>query len=472
MALSHYLVLGLTLGDEGKAGIVDLLAAQSNNPTVIRFAADPHSAHYLVNSNEIVVTFGQIGSGMLNDSCRTHIGHDSLLRLPSLMVEVEELEKLGVSVLNRLSIDPETVLVLPWHVMGERALEIARGTKRLGTLGSGASLVRQGMNENTSEPVRFKDIFEVELLTKKLGLSYSDVMGKIIQVIHRSDSDELHKLVTDFNSRFSIESVAYDLFRIGLELHRSMVHDQDVLRRGEKETLIFEGTQGLLLNPTLGLRPHVAACDSSRRNAECMTIKGEIPTSFKTIGVMRAYSTRFGTGPLVTENSILTEALPELHNDASPWSGEFRAGELDLITSRYALRVSGGIDTIAINHLDRIGNLPVVKVCTAYEYIGKNFDGVRKNFCTTCRNGNVLITDIRTDSIVEEVTQLLFDMKPAEYKSFPPWGEWTPSQGWNAPPPGLRNFLEYLESPEGLDTPISIVSFGVHRTDKYILRAL
>ncbi len=477
MPLSHYLVLGLTLGDEGKAGIVDLLASQSKSSTVIRFAADPHSAHYLVKPNGDVVTFGQIGSGMINESCFTHIGHDTLLRLPSLMVEVDELKKLGVTVLERLTIDPETVLVLPWHVMAERVLEISRGAKCLGTSGSGASIAReeaalQAKTGKYADTIRFKHIFEPKHLREKLKGSYSRAIEKVTHVLNTSKSPEIDSLVREFVERFTIESVASDLFRIGLRLKGTITDDGAVIQRGVDETLIFEGTQGILLNPQYGFRPHVSACDSSQKNAEAMMKLGEDSMPFKTIGVMRSYSTRFGAGPLVTQDTRLTEALPELHNGASPWSGEFRAGDLDLITTRYALRAAGTIDALAINHLDRVGTLPEVKVCTAYEYLGNAVARVKENFCTSLQKERVLVTDIRNDCAIEEVTQLLFDMRPVEYRTFSSWRGWTPCDGWNDIPTGLRMFLEYLEGPDGLNTPVSFVSFGPHRSDKYAFRAL
>jgi adenylosuccinate synthase len=472
MTLSHYLVLGLTLGDEGKAGIVDLLASRSKSSTVIRFAADPHSAHYLVTPQEEVVTFGQIGSGMINKSCRTHIGHDTLLRLPSLMVEVDELKSLGVSALERLTIDPETILVLPWHVLAERVLEISRGTHRLGTSGSGTSCARQESIENSAKAVRVKHIFEGNHLLDMLSASYSKVMERVTHVLSTREIPTMRSLVKDFTARFSIESVAYDLIHIGAQIRDAILHDEAVLKREVEETLIFEGTQGLLLNPNSGLRPYVSACDSSKRNAEAMIQRGENLFPLKKIGVMRSYATRFGAGPLVTEDFNLTEVLPELHNGASPWSGEFRAGDLDLITTRYALRASGGIDAIALNHLDRVGMLPEVKVCTTYEYLGSDLERVQRNFSTFSQQGRLLISDIRAECRIEEVTELLFDMKPAEYQSFSPWGEWTPCKGWEDIPNGLRMFLDFLQGEKGLHTPIAVVSFGVHRADKYVLRTL
>lgn len=472
MTVSHYLVLGLTLGDEGKAGIVDLLASQSKSSTVIRFAADPHSAHYLVTPDEGVVTFGQIGSGMINSTCRTHIGHDSLLRLPSLMVEVDELKKLGVSVLGRLTIDPETVLVLPWHVLAERVLEISRGSQSLGASGSGSSIARHESTEDSSNAVRFKHVFGGKTLLERLTASYSKTMEFVTHSSCTYESPRIRQLVRDFTSRFSIESVAYDLSQIGMDLRCSVAHDEEVLQRGCEETFIFEGTQGLLLNPEVGLRPHVSACDSSKRNAESMIQRGDNCFPLKTIGVMRSYSTRFGAGPLVTEDSALTGALPELHNGASPWSGNFRAGDLDLITTRYALRASGGVDALALNHLDRIGKLPEVKVCTAYEYFGTDIERVKRNFCSTIRDGRVFVTDVLTENRIEEVTELLFDMKPADYRTFPSWRDWTPRFGWTGVPKGLSMFLDFLQGHHGLNTPIAIVSFGVHRADKYTFSTL
>jgi hypothetical protein len=140
---------------------------------------------------------------------------------------------------------------------------------------------------------------------------------------------------------------------------------------GAGEVTIFEGAQGVLLDRDHGFFPHVTPSRTTFANADALLAEASRVDSIARIGVLRAYATRHGEGPFVSEDAALTAATPDLHNGADGFQGAFRVGWLDVVAARYALRVVGGVDWLAITNLDRLAGLSRVRVCTAYTIEGE-----------------------------------------------------------------------------------------------------
>jgi adenylosuccinate synthase len=130
--------------------------------------------------------------------------------------------------------------------------------------------------------------------------------------------------------------------------------------------VIFEGAQGVLLDGTHGYHPHTTWSTTTFWNADMLLNQLNWPGDRVRIGVLRNYFTRHGVGPFVTEDNSLHPHLPEPHNDASGWQGKFRVGVFDAAAARYAIEVSGGVDCLAMTHLDRLPVLPD-RICDAYD---------------------------------------------------------------------------------------------------------
>ncbi|MGH3240728.1 MAG: adenylosuccinate synthetase, partial [Spirillospora sp.] len=133
--------------------------------------------------------------------------------------------------------------------------------------------------------------------------------------------------------------------------------------------VVFEGAQGVLLDEWHGFHPYTTWSTTTFANAE--TLLEEAGASATRLGVLRAYATRHGPGPFVTEDPALTADLPDPHNTAGRWQGAFRVGHLDAVALRYALDVTGGVDGLAVTHLDVAGARPDLRVCQAYAIDGE-----------------------------------------------------------------------------------------------------
>ncbi|MDQ3033456.1 MAG: adenylosuccinate synthetase, partial [Myxococcota bacterium] len=123
-----------------------------------------------------------------------------------------------------------------------------------------------------------------------------------------------------------------------------------MLREGD---VVLEGAQGVLLDERYGFHPHTTWSDCTPRAASTLLTAHGFAGPITRLGVLRTYLTRHGEGPFPTERAALAASLPEQHNSDASWQGRFRVGLADLVLARYALRVSGGLDALAITHLDR-----------------------------------------------------------------------------------------------------------------------
>jgi adenylosuccinate synthase len=217
----------------------------------------------------------------------------------------------------------------------------------------------------------------------------------------------------------------------------------------------------VLLDRRTGFFPHVTNTDTTFGGAT--RLLGRPPIR---IGVIRAYATRHGAGPFVTEEAALTKDLPDSHNQTNDWQGPIRAGWLDLVALRYAIRASGGVDFLAITNLDRLSGLSAVQAAIDYElprgggeFLGRNSSGRRRlrlpRETTTVRQA--------------ALTEVLSDCRPV-YREFPGWKEpLAEVRALSQLPRPARRFLDFLESENGLGIPVAVVSVGPTAEQKIVL---
>jgi adenylosuccinate synthase len=131
---------------------------------------------------------------------------------------------------------------------------------------------------------------------------------------------------------------------------------------------VFEGAQGVLLDEWRGWHPYTTWSTTTFDNVAALC------PSFLRLGVVRTYTTRHGAGPLVTAAPL---DLPEAHNGVGEWQGAFRVGHFDAVAHRYAVEVAGGVDALAVTHLDAPPRVPELRICTSYDLDGARWDSIR-----------------------------------------------------------------------------------------------
>lgn len=343
-------VAGLAFGDESKGSVTDFLARRYNAHLVVRYNGGPQAAHHVVADNLVQHTFSQFASGTLAGA-GTFLSKYMLVEPFALKREAAVLESEGVrNPLGGMSIDPECVVVTPYHQAANRIREAARGNMRHGSVGLGVGEARQDELEGLA--LRVKDL--------KDGEAYGDSF-KILSQIRALKLMQLAEFQEDSPYR-GLENLDVENLQA---FYSSFYRTVSVLSFTEAadraETVVFEGAQGVLLDETHGFAPFNTWTDCTFRNANRLIEEAGVEDVMR-VGVLRSYFTRHGPGPFPTEAQFVN--VPEIHNGLHPYMGAFRVGHFDAVLTKYALRCCPGIDCLAITHLDRA---PSHLICTGYE---------------------------------------------------------------------------------------------------------
>ncbi|MFD0686746.1 adenylosuccinate synthetase [Actinomadura fibrosa] len=344
--MGHVIVVDLGFGDAGKGTVVDRLCEAAGVAAVVRFNGGAQAAHNVVARDGRAHTFAQFGSGTFTPGVRTHLSRFMLVDPLALAAEAGHLRALGVpDALDRLTVDRDALLTTPYHRAANRAREAARGAARHGSCGMGIGETASYALAHDDAP-RAGDCLSPARLRRRLAALRDWYLAAFPSGGDVPDVDACADAFLAFAERVRIVG--------GGHLHR-------LLREGD---VVFEGAQGVLLDEWHGFHPYTTWSTTTFANAE--TLLAEAGETATRLGVLRTYATRHGPGPFVTEDARLTATLPEAHNGTGPWQGAFRVGHLDAVALRYALELTGGVDGLAVTHLDVAGARPDLRVCRAY----------------------------------------------------------------------------------------------------------
>lgn len=360
-------VAGLACGDEGKGATVDALVRRRGLELVVRYNGGPQAAHHVVREDGAVHCFAQLGAGSLVPGVRTQLSRFMLVEPLALAREAAALERLGAAApLRRVAVDAACAVVTPFHRLQGRMQELARGTGRHGSCGLGVGAAYVDAHNPRLPTLRFGELVgPAAALRGKLRLMQLMKLDQAEQLAQAHPDAGLAPLLRELERATLVDDliaayapIAAAVTIDGGEGLRSALRD----RPGR---VIFEGAQGVLLDAELGFWPHVTPSRTGFAQAEALVAEAGAPPPLR-LGVLRAYATRHGPGPLVSESPGLTARLPEPHNAAGPWQGPMRVGCFDLVAARHALALVGGVDGLALTGLDRLAGLGPLAVCTAY----------------------------------------------------------------------------------------------------------
>jgi adenylosuccinate synthase len=412
-------VIGCQWGDEGKGKIVDVLAEDVD--LVVRYQGGANAGHTVQLAEEEFILH-QIPSGILHSEKRCLIGNGVVLDVAGFLKEYDQLEERGINPQGRVGVSHGAHLVMPYHKILDQVSEDLAAEK-IGTTGRGIGptyedkVGRRGLRVGDLRHAERRDTLmeqgqaRAQSIISKSG-STSGVLMEDREAF-LADADRLKEFATD----------------VGLEIANALASGQSVL---------LEGAQGTALDVDHGTYPFVT---SSNTTAGAAAVGSGIgPTMINSVtGVVKAYTTRVGNGPLPTGFD------PEMDQVIRKLGGEFgattgrprRCGWFDGVLARFSARVNG-LTGLAVTKLDVLDTLPEVSVCTGYQTV----DGVIEDFPA----------DLVQLGVVEPV-----------YETLPGWmvptHEISTRQGL---PKAARAFLGRLEELAG--TPIEMVSVGPKRS--------
>jgi len=343
-------VVGAQWGDEGKGKLVDVMAERAD--WVVRYQGGANAGH-TVDLGEHSFVLHQIPSGILHEGVRCAIGNGVVLDPDTLFTEIDGLVADGIDVEGRLYVSDRAHLVLPHHKLLDAE---SSHSQSLGTTGRGIGPAYE--DKIARRGVRVLDLRSRDRLRGLVteGVDRANAQLAAFGSAKRADTGETVDRLCALADR--LLPLAED---VGLMIYRAMTSGAAIL---------LEGAQGSLLDVDHGTYPFVTS--SSTTSGGAATGVGIAPTAIDAVlGVVKAYTTRVGTGPLPTEmDEVMAEQVRSLGNEFGATTGRARrCGWFDAIVVRYATRINGLTD-VAVTKLDVLDTLERVAICTGYEYDG------------------------------------------------------------------------------------------------------
>ena len=351
-------VLGAFYGDEGKGKLIDYLS--KDNQYAVRFSGGNNAGHTIeVDGKKFA--FHLIPSGILNKGTKAILGNGVVIDPKVLIEEINNLKENGYSVDN-LYISSKAHLILPYHIELDRMLEDIRKTRKIGT-------TKRGIGP------AYCDKFE------RSGIRMEDFISKNFKNLLKNNVDNKNVILKAYGyDEIDFESTYKEYSKYAKILKPYICDTTKILHQAIKdnEKILCEGAQATLLDIDFGTYPYVTS--SNPTIGGVCTGTGIGAKYIKNVyGVIKAYSSRVGEGPYVTELKDKTgDKIRELgHEYGTTTKRPRRCGWLDLVALNYAIMLNG-LTGICMNHLDTVGKLDKIKLCVAYE-----IDGKREEYFTT-----------------------------------------------------------------------------------------
>ena len=413
------LILGLQWGDEGKGKIVDVL---TNNYNIIaRFQGGPNAGHTL-EFDGIKHVLHTIPSGIFHENKLNVIGNGVVIDPVILKTEIDKLNDLNVDLTDKLMISRKAHLILPTHRLIDKASELSKGKKKIGSTLKGIGPTY--MDKTGRNGLRVGDL-ELDGWDQKLN----NLIQKHLKLIKNFNVDfdfDIKQLINEFTNSIKF------LKKI------KIIDSEHFLNKSidEGKKVLGEGAQGSLLDIDFGTYPYVTS--SNTTSAGACTGLGIAPNKInKVFGIFKAYTTRVGSGPFPTELfDSVGERMAKVGNEFGATTGRpRRCGWLDLVSLKHSITVNGVTDLIMMKG-DVLSGIEKIKVCTKYNYNGNTVDYMPFS-----------ILDENIDPIYEEIEGWDEDI--------------TQAKSYNDLPLNFKNYVEFLE--DKLNLKIKIVSVGPDR---------
>jgi adenylosuccinate synthase len=422
----NVVVIGAQWGDEGKGKIVDWLTESAQG--VVRFQGGHNAGHTLVTGGRKTV-LRLIPSGVLHERVPILIGNGVVLSLAALLQEIGELEAAGIRVRDRLRISPACPLVLPVHVALDQARERALGDVKIGTTGRGIGPAYE--DKVARRALRVQDLADPDRFSARLE-SLLELHNFMLVHYYKTEPlpfapmrDELLAMAP------AIVPMIADVAEL---IHAA---------RARGDSLLFEGAQGALLDIDHGTYPYVTSSNCIAGAATTGSGVGPQMLDY-VLGIVKAYTTRVGTGPFPTELTDETGVtLGRRGNEFGSVTGRpRRCGWIDVPALRRSFELNG-VDGHCITKLDVLDTLPEVRICTRYTVDGADVDRVPSGADAVARCTPV-------------------------YETLPGWMESTVgARRFDELPPNARAYLRRVEALTRV--PIAMVSTGPERDETILV---
>ncbi len=423
--MSNMVIVGAQWGDEGKGKIVDLLSPEI--AAVVRFQGGNNAGHTVI-VNGVKHILHLIPSGILHPDKICLIGNGVVIDPVVLCAEMTTLREKGIDVSPaRLKISHKAHLIMPYHKALDQAREIGKGNAKIGTTGRGIGPCYEDKTGRVG--IRACDLLDLTLLETKVKNAL--VEKNALCVLYGTEP-------------LTVDAVMAEILPVATQLGPHLADISSEIANCEKAggSIMFEGAQGVHLDIDHGTYPFVTSSNTVAGNAAAGS--GVAPAKLgRVVGIVKAYTTRVGSGPFPTELTDATgEYLQEKGAEFGATTGrKRRCGWMDIVLLRESIRLCG-ITEIALTKLDVLSGLPELRICTAYQYAG-------------------------ADCLFPPQQEGAMSTVSPTYESMPGWVEnIEKALTWEALPRAAQEYVTRLEKLTGV--PVSIISTGPDRAQTII----
>ena len=423
--MSTTVVLGAQWGDEGKGKVTDFFASTADY--VVRFQGGNNAGHTIVvGENKIALSLTP--SGVLYPNCTPVIGSGCVIDLGFLKQELEMLNEKNINT-DKLVISANAHVIMPYHKLLDELIEENLGENKIGTTKKGIGPCYTDKIQRKG--IRIQDLLHEEDFEKKVRKNVEDVNLTLTKIYNQAPliADEI---IDEFGSYKDI--VANHVADTSLLISNAIKN---------KKTILFEGAQGTLLDIDHGTYPFVTSSNTSSGNAAIGSGIG--PKNLdKIVGVTKAYISRVGSGPFLTEQkNEIGDFLIEKGAEFGVVTGRRRrCGWLDLISLKYSVRVNS-LTELFITKLDVLSGLEELNLCVGY------------------KNNNEVITDYPFDQNILNTAEPI-------YQTFDGWtDDISTVKSFEDLPDNAQSYIKAIE--DFIEVPITFISVGPERTENIII---
>ena len=418
-------VLGAQWGDEGKGKVTDFFASSADY--VVRFQGGNNAGHTIVVGDE-KLALSLIPSGVLYSDCVPVIGSGCVIDIGFLKQEIEMLNSKNVST-KKLAISPNAHVVMPYHKLLDELIEENLGENKIGTTKKGIGPCYADKIQRSG--IRIQDLLDDDVFAQKVKTNVEEKNQLLTKIYGREPLDH-DEIINEFK--------AYkDIIKNHMKDTSLMI--SNAIKEGR--TILFEGAQGTLLDIDHGTYPFVTSSNTSSGNAAIGSGVGPLNLN-KIVGVTKAYISRVGSGPFITEQeNEIGDYLIEKGAEFGVVTGRRRrCGWLDLISLKYSVRVNS-LTELFITKLDVLSGLEEIKLGMGY------------------KTAEEVITDYPYQQ------SIFYDAEPV-YETFEGWSEdITSITNFDELPDNAKKYINAIEN--FIEIPITFISVGPERNQNIVI---
>lgn len=461
-----YVISGSLFGDEGKGTFVDYLAHEKELIKNVRYNGGSQASHTVIHEGK-THKFSQLGSSMFKNGNKTYLSKNTIVNPFNLFEESNQFSIKACipieMVLKNIYVDKNAYVVTPYHRLIGMLKELQLKENKRGSVGTGVSQTRK-LLECYNLGLQVNDLLDIDIKgkekLKELFIFTREFFVKSKEIVDDHliksliDEKDIYYLTDLSNKEYVLQCyknlMNRDYFNIVDGIKEFYISGEDIL---------FEGSQGLLIDSRYGIKPNTTFLDTSNEYAK--TLCEEIGYTPILIGASRAFASRHGKGMFPTKNNMLSNLIEDNNQTPSFWQGSPIYGWYDAVLMRYSQSISKN-NEFYLSGLDQLSDLETIEICNCYEYKGLIDEEFEKTFEYCKDNGRVIITNIKKNN--DNLKNYLENCIPKYIKV----------KGWKKDIHDIRKYEDlpsesqkYIELIESLvDVPISLIGVGPTRDEK------